>query len=194
MHSRNQISVEMPIAMDATTAKRIAAKILYSAWVERSAYEALLPPDWLRLDPTDVVDVVFPGGSSFRTRITRIDAGADFSLSLKGVSETAATYVSTVAADGGQGLPAPFIADAAPTYLILPDIPLLRDIDDTAGAASRIYALGGGYGASGWSGAATLPQRRWRELEPSGAATRRGGLGRHHQCAGPAAALTVLHR
>jgi hypothetical protein len=153
MHSRSQVSVELPIALDATTAKRMAARMLYAAWIERSSYEALLPPDWLRLEPTDVVDVAFPGGSTFRPRITRIDTGADFSISLKGVSEAATTYVSTVAADGGQGLPASFIADAAPTSLILPDIPLLRDVDDTAGAASRIYALGG-YGASGWSGAA----------------------------------------
>ena len=70
------------------TAKRIAARTLYSAWVERSTFEAALPPDWLRLDPTDVVDVVFPTGSPFRTRVTRLDVGADFSLALEGVAET----------------------------------------------------------------------------------------------------------
>ena len=53
MHSRTQASLELALAIDATTAKRIAAKTLYSAWVERSAYEAELPPEWLRLDPTD---------------------------------------------------------------------------------------------------------------------------------------------
>jgi hypothetical protein len=57
MHSRNQIAVELAIAMDATTAKRIAAKMLTLAWIERSAYEYILPPPWLRLDPTDVVTV-----------------------------------------------------------------------------------------------------------------------------------------
>ena len=75
MHSRQQTSLELALAIDATTAKRIAARTLYSAWIERSAYEAQLPPDWLRLDPTDVVDVVFPTGSTFRTRITRLDVG-----------------------------------------------------------------------------------------------------------------------
>jgi hypothetical protein len=154
MHSRNQASLELALAIDATTAKRIAAKTLYSAWVERSQYEAALPPDWLRLDPTDVVDVVFDPGSAFRTRINRLDIGADFSLALKGVSETAATYVSTVVADGGSGRPAQTVGADAATRLILPDLPLLRDVDDTGGAGSRVYYLMAGFGGSGWPGAA----------------------------------------
>lgn len=39
------------------------------------------------------------------------------------------------------------------TELILPDLPLLRDIDDTAGSGSRIYAFTGGYGTPNWPGA-----------------------------------------
>lgn len=154
MHSRNQASLELALAIDATTAKRIAAKTLYSAWIERSQYEGALPPDWLRLDPTDVVDVVFQSGSAFRTRITRLDVGADFSLALKGVSETAATYVSTVAADGGSGRPAQAVGAEAATRLILPDLPLLRDVDDAGSAGSRAYYLMAGFGSPGWPGAA----------------------------------------
>jgi hypothetical protein len=153
MHSRNQSSVELALALDATTAKQIAAKTLYSAWIERSAYEAELPADWLRLDPTDVVDVVFESGSTFRTRITRLDVGADFSLAVKGVSEAAATYVSNVAADGGSGKPVQIVGGQAATRLILPDLPLLRDTDDTGGSGSRIYYLMGGFGGTGWPGA-----------------------------------------
>jgi hypothetical protein len=154
MHSRNQASLELALAIDATTAKRIAEKTLYSAWIERSAYEAELPPDWLRLDPTDVVDVEFATGSTFRTRISRLDVGADFSLALKGVSETAAAYVSSVIADGGSGRPVQLVAANAATRLILPDLPLLRDVDDTGGAGSRVYCLMAGFGGPGWPGAA----------------------------------------
>ena len=153
MHSRNQSSVELALALDATTAKQIAAKTLYSAWIERSTYEAELPADWLRLDPTDVVDVVFASGSTFRTRITRLDVGADFSLAVKGVSEAAATYVSNVTADGGSGKPVQIVGGQAATRLILPDLPLLRDTDDTGGSGSRIYYLMGGFGGTGWPGA-----------------------------------------
>jgi hypothetical protein len=154
MHSRDQASLELPLAIDATTAKRIAAKTLYSAWIERSSYEAQLPPDWLRLDPADVVDVVFASGTSFRARLTRLDVGADFSLAVKGVSEDAATYVSSVEADGGAGHPVQVIGAQAATRLILPDLPLLRDVDDLGGTGSRLYYLMAGYGAPGWPGAA----------------------------------------
>ncbi len=154
MHSRHQTSLELALALDATTAKRIAARTLYSAWVERSAYETELACDWLRLDPTDVVDVVLASGSIFRTRIARIDVGADFTLAVKGVSETAASYVSSVIADGGSGVPVQTISANAATRLILPDLPLLRDMDDTGGAGSRVYYLMAGFGGPGWPGAA----------------------------------------
>ncbi|MEI4235274.1 phage tail protein, partial [Roseovarius sp. D22-M7] len=153
MQSRNQSSMELALALDATTAKQIAAKTLYSAWIERSTYEAELPADWLRLDPTDVADVVFASGSRFRTRITRLDVGADYSLAVTGVSETAATYVSSVAADGGSGTPVQVIGASAATRLILPDLPLLRDTDDTGGSGSRLYYMMAGFGGPGWPGA-----------------------------------------
>jgi hypothetical protein len=152
MHSRNQTAVELAIALDATTAKRIAARMLALAWIERAAYECILPPPWLRLDPTDVVTVTFPG-ASFRSRTLRIDTGADFTLGMKGVADTVAAWTSTVAADAGSGLPAQAIAATVPTLLHVPDIPLLRDVDDTGGTASRVYLAGAGYGSPGWRSA-----------------------------------------
>ncbi len=152
--SRHQLSLQLPIVLDATTAKRIAERTLVAAWLERSAYEAQLPPDRLALEPTDVIDVVFPSGSRFRTRLTRVDVGADYTLAIQGVSETTASFVSSAIADAGQGrLPQAIAGDAA-TRLILVDLPLLRDADDTGGSASRAYYLMAGYGAPGWPGAA----------------------------------------
>jgi hypothetical protein len=154
VHSRHQASLTLAMALDATTAKRIAEQTLVSAWLERSGFTAALPPDWLRLEPTDVVDVAFLSGSSFRMRLARVDVGADFSLRLEGVSETAAIYISTAVADGGQGRMPQLIGGEAATRLILPDLPLLRDVDDAGGAGSRLYNLMAGYGAPGWPGAA----------------------------------------
>jgi hypothetical protein len=154
MHSRSQASLELAMALEATTAKRIAEMRLVSAWLERSRYEAALPPDFLRLEPTDVVDVVLASGSTFRTRITRLAVGADFSLRLEGVAETAAVHVSTVLADGGQGRLPQLVTVEAATRLILLDLPHLRDVDDTAGAGSRLVYLMAGYGGPGWPGAA----------------------------------------
>jgi hypothetical protein len=66
----------------------------------------------------------------------------------------AAAYVSTVLADSGFGRPPQRIAVDAATRLILADLPLLRDVDDTAGAGSRLYYVMAGYGGPGWPGAA----------------------------------------
>jgi hypothetical protein len=156
MLSRNQVSVELPMALTADTAKSIAAKVLYSSWVERSRHEARLPSDYLRLDPTDVVDVTLPSGASLRTRIERIDIGADFSVSMRSVSQEAASYTANLVADGGSGRPPQILAGDPQTQLILPDLPLLRDVDDTGGAGSRIYVMGGGFGGVNWPGAAVF--------------------------------------
>jgi hypothetical protein len=154
VHSRHQASLQLAMALEASTAKRIAEVALATAWLGRSSYEAALPPDWLRLEPTDVVDVVFPSGTQFRMRLSRVDVGADFSLRLEGVSETVARYVSAAVADAGQGRPVQLITGEAATRLILLDLPLLRDVDDAGGAGSRLYYLMAGYGAPGWPGAA----------------------------------------
>ncbi|MFN3834678.1 MAG: hypothetical protein ACK4NO_02130, partial [Glycocaulis sp.] len=82
------------------------------------------------------------------------DVGGDFSLAIKGVSQEAATYVSSVVADGGSGRPVQIVGANATTRLILPDLPLLRDVDDAGGAGSRVYYLMAGFGCPGWTGAA----------------------------------------
>jgi hypothetical protein len=90
MRARRQASLQPAMALAGTTAKRIAERTLISAWLGRSSYAAALLPDWLRLEPTDVVDLVFPSGRQFRMRLARVDVGADFSRRLEGVSETVA--------------------------------------------------------------------------------------------------------
>ncbi|TGN62339.1 hypothetical protein E4L95_07075 [Paracoccus liaowanqingii] len=159
MSSRNQLSVELPMAITSNTAKSIAAKALYSAWIERSRHEARLPSDYLLLEPTDVIDVTLPTGAMLRTRIERIDVGADYSLSLRAVSQEAASYTAELVADGGNGRPSQVLAGEPFTRLILPDLPLLRDIDDTAGVGSRLYLMAGGYGDPNWPGASVYRSR-----------------------------------
>ena len=153
MHSRDQASLELPLVLDTTTARRIAERTLYSAWLERSSFEALLPPDQLRLEPTDVIEVAFPSGAVFRVRLGRVEIGADYSLAIQAVSQEAPSYVATVEGVPGAGGLVQVIAGPAATRLILPDLPLLRDVDDTGGVGSRLYALMAGYGAPGWPGA-----------------------------------------
>lgn len=154
MASNNQLSLELPMALAAGAAKSIAARILYTAWLERSTYEARLPSDYLRLEPTDVIALTLPNGASFVARLERVDLGADLSLAIQARAQEAAEYDAELSADGGIGRPAQSFDLAPQTQLFLPDMPLLRDIDDPGTSASRRYAMMAGFGAGTWPGAA----------------------------------------
>ncbi|MGS4947764.1 phage tail protein [Meridianimarinicoccus sp. RP-17] len=153
MFSRNQVTLELPMALTSNAAKSIAARALYAAWIERSRFEAHLPSDDLRLDPTDVVDVVLRSGVAHRLRLERVDIGGDYTIALRAVSQEAASYTAALEADGGSGRPPQVIAGDPATQLFVPDLPLLRDVDATGGLAGRVYAMAGGFGAPGWPGA-----------------------------------------
>lgn len=154
MGSRHQVSVELPMALTPTTARSIAARALYAAWSERCLYEARLPSDYLRLEPTDVVTITLPSGGTIRARLERVDLGADLTLAIRAVAQEAGVHDITREADGGQGrVPVP-LGGAPETRLHLPDLPLLRDIDAPVTAVSRAYFFMGGYGSGAWPGAA----------------------------------------
>lgn len=153
MASHNQLSLELPMALGAGVAKSIAARLLYTAWLERSTYEARLPSDYLRLEPTDVIALTLPNGASFVARLERVDLGADLSLAIQARAQEAAEYSTELSADGGIGRPAQSFDLAPQTQLFLPDMPLLRDIDDPGSSASRRYAMMAGFGAGTWPGA-----------------------------------------
>ncbi|MCH8517962.1 MAG: phage tail protein, partial [Cyclobacteriaceae bacterium] len=160
MASRHQLSLELPMALTAGMAKSIAAQLLYTAWAERSSYEARLPSDYLRLEPTDVIAITLPSGASLVARLERVDLGADVSLVLQARAQDAAEYAPALAADGGRGHPPQSLDQISQTQAFLPDLPLLRDIDDPGSALSRRYAMMAGSGAGNWPGAAL-----WRSAD-----------------------------
>ena len=153
MASSNITNVQLAMVLDATTAKQIAQKTLYTAWTERVAYHGMLSWKFLLLDPSDIVDVILDSGNTFRSRIVKIDIGADFTIDMQFLAQQAATYTSGATGDRGSGLPQQVIPGTAATRLFLLDIPLLRDIDDTGGISSRTYYFMGGFGQPGWPGA-----------------------------------------
>lgn len=152
MESREQATIELPIALSPREAKRIAESMLWSAWAGRDSYEARLPRDYLRLEPTDVVTLTLPSGAAFRARLTSAPVGADFTLSISAVSEEPATYLSAVEAGEGEGYFEIPIPGPAASRLFLPQIPLLRDEDSATPGASRVYFAAAGF-TDPWPGA-----------------------------------------
>ena len=154
MASANEVSLDLPVVLNAATAKGVARKALYNAWIERASYETSISWRRLRLDPADVIDVTLADGAVHRARLTRATLGADLTLKLDAVAQEAAAYAATAVADPGSGLPPQIVAAIAATRLFLFDLPLLRDIDDVGGRGSRLYYAMAGYGPVGWPGAA----------------------------------------
>lgn len=152
MYSNNRISADLPIVLSGFDAKQIAYKTQFAAFLERSRYAFKLPWRYGTLDPADVVTVTLDDGSSYQTRIVKDDRGADGVLDLESVLTDAPTFVSNVSG-GGQTIPDQLIPYSGPSRIFLPDCPLLRDVDDLGGAASRVYIMAGGYGSEAWTGA-----------------------------------------
>ena len=168
MNSRNEVNVNIPAVLQAETAKRSAEQGLFSSWIERSNYSFQLPWTYLALDPSDVIDVSLDDGTLFRTRLAQTEIGTSFAIDISALSEDAAQYSSTVAADRGIGpTPQSFLSETL-TKLILLASPLLRDSDDVGRSTSRLYFAMGGFGQLGWTAASLFKSADNTEFDQVG--------------------------
>ncbi|XAI96059.1 hypothetical protein [Microcystis phage Mwe-JY26] len=150
--AKAEVNVEYPIVLTATEARQLSEKMLYTAWTERDRYTAKLPWRYLNIDPGDSVVVNLDDGSSYAVRMVKVTEGADLSLDAEFVSEDVATFGSTIpGAPTNVGFPPQTITVIDPARLFLLDIPLLRDVDDSAAGGIRVYYAAGQY-KSGWPG------------------------------------------
>lgn len=151
MQSDGYNTVETPIIMNATRAKRLAQMTLYTAWQERSSYKYQPDPKYAYLDPTDTLDLTMADGTSYHQRIVKMVIGADLNVDVEAIGEDGATYVSDAQGDGGK--PPQFeIPQVFSSALVLLDVPYLRD-QDVNSVRPVLYGKISGYGNPGWRGA-----------------------------------------
>lgn len=151
MNSRNEVGLQVAIALGTDFAKQATEKALFSSWIERSSYVVQLPWKYLVLDPSDLVNINLDDGASFRTRLVQTEISTGMAIDVSALSEDEAQYTSNVLSDGGNsGLVQSFLSNTA-TKLIMLCSPLLRDSDDVGRVASSLYFLMGGFGQPGWS-------------------------------------------
>lgn len=143
--SSQQITLQLPIVLSATTAKRIAETTLYEAWTERTQLAWSVSRDYAEYEPCDVVTPTGPA-AAYTARITR-RREVDGVIELEGVATDAAVYTQTAS---GAAAPTPVstVSPTPATALVLLDMPIVRDRDDDAG----FYAAAAGY-TDGWRGA-----------------------------------------
>lgn len=143
--------VNVPVALSALEAKQVVDRMLRQAWVHRTTYSLLLPPQYIRYDAGDVLEVPL-GGNLYRLRIDDMSYGANGALEVEASAVKQITYTAGPATFVGStpvNRPAPvvdYIFEA--TNVLMFDGPLLRMEDDHPG----IYIAARGETTS-WPGA-----------------------------------------
>ena len=147
--TKRSITLNLPLALDAGEAKRIAERTLFLAWVDRTRLRLALGPRWTALDPGDVVTIQATS-ATFTALIGKVDLGADGRVAIEATADDAAVLVSTAAANAPLGVPAQIVELAGPSAFFVMDTPLLRDLDD----GRFPYVAAGAFGPETWPGAA----------------------------------------
>ena len=148
--SRSELKIDFPLVFTPTEAKKLASSALFTTWGERLTLDSSLPWRYLRLDPTDIADMVFRGETR-QIRMGEIEVGADLSLDFTAVQEDVSTYVSTVVGAAGEGFVPQVPFGGLPSKWIPMNLPLLLASEATIGTANRVYYAASGYEDS-WPG------------------------------------------
>lgn len=99
-----ELKRDFDISMTSNDAQRIANRILYRKWTERTEYDFTLPIRYLRLEPGDVITINDSAtGASYSMRLTRVDIGANFLMRCRAVAHDAAVYTQTATGASGDG-------------------------------------------------------------------------------------------
>jgi len=127
--SVNKISTELPIAMSADQAARIADVWMYQAWSERTQLAFKVGAKHMKLEPTDVIEVQ-TAGQTFKARITgkTDDRGV---IDISAVVDSG-RYTSNATGSSNFGSQTN-IAIQSPSLMFLLDSPIITDAEDDAG-------------------------------------------------------------
>lgn len=87
----DQVTVNLPIVMGATLAKQIADVTLYSAWKERTSFQVMLPPEYVRIEPTDVITVTV-NNVPHEMRVIKTDMESNGMMKVSAIAEDVSSY------------------------------------------------------------------------------------------------------
>ena len=146
----NNVSIEFPIVFTSEEGRRLAERLLYTAWAERSRLNTALTWEYLALDPTDIIEMQV-GADLLRLRLAEIEVGADLAIELVATQEDARSNDSSAPGVGGGGLVPQAVPSGFPTKYLPLDLPLLFAVDTSLQQFSRAYWAASGYDAE-WPG------------------------------------------
>jgi hypothetical protein len=162
--SQQTVQIDLPIAMTRTYARRLTRRLMNRSWVERVRYRFAVGPEYLHLDPGDIVKIVADNATHL-VRLDKVEFGAPGLVLAEGVAQriTLLPYLDEIADDLDAApiyeegeeeappdeFPTETLAPLVATRLVLLDIPILLDAHDDPG----FYYAVAGYTTGGWGGA-----------------------------------------
>lgn len=138
-------------AEDPDTAIQLVERYIRRRWYEQESYQFSVPRTYIALEPADVITVQLDDLDRV-ARIETIQVGANGVLTLKATRD--APSIALLSGNSGasaEGQTPDTIIVSAPSQLVLADVPLVQDLDDTT--TPFVYFGLGPMGSGGWPGA-----------------------------------------
>lgn len=161
-YSGNAIQMSLkPMVSRGEPMKQLSSRWLYSVWSERVSLGSQLGWQYLLLDPTDVINMVYRD-DLIRVRLASVNIGADLSIEFNGNEEDARVNDSTLPG-GGEGesgeLPTTDTTQPDPlTKGIILNLPTLNPADPAPDGYFRVFFVLAGY-TSTWPGGSLVQSR-----------------------------------
>ena len=127
--TENVNTIQAPIVLDSTEAKRIVDRILYQSYIARDKYQFDINYDYAYLEPTDVINLI-KDGNTYTLRITKLDKSQGV-LKIEAEAEQKTVYNQNGTGDAGI-ISQDVVTTYADTSLYILDIPIF-DISDNNG-------------------------------------------------------------
>lgn len=135
--NRNVVDYNLNIVLTASQAATIAARLLFTSVTARNQFKFTLPPEWIWLDPGDVVEIE---GEAV-VQITKINIGSNRLLEVEAVSFDDTNSTIPVSRPPASNRPKQVrLPRHRPIYLL--DIPLLEEKDNEIGLYAVADSLG----------------------------------------------------
>lgn len=163
--------VQLPLSMTSSEAKGVVDAMVVDGYASRvSGRLSLAQPTAAGLEPTDVVIAPDADGNTYRVRIVRSTYGAGVAAMewvLDDVSALASAGITSTDYEPVVG-----VRKLGATDMLMLDIPLLRDADDSVGLYAALKSAGGT-----WPGAQVLSSTDGANYTAAGKVTRAATFG-----------------
>lgn len=137
---------DCPVPLTPDQGAQLAEKLMYDAHISRTSFSFSTTRKYAKYEPTDVVRVTNPAGTTYEMRLTKKDESGPL-IKWEGVATAQPVYSST-ASGTTPVVSDPQVTVKGATNARFLDIPILRDEDNDAGFYCALGRL-----LSGWTGA-----------------------------------------